>query len=151
MVRIAKHIIAVVLCLMVIGGAVDVRFYVSECMHSGNVQLAMAKDHRSCCSHDNDYDNDYDNSAPKETHEDGYFASPEDECCKVSSLSVSVSSFEVSQALKLSVDLPFVTIPGLSHFACADGGSLVTAVARAPRIADACPAPIIYLHGQLRL
>jgi hypothetical protein len=143
MVRVAKHIITVALCLLVIGGAVSVRFYVSECMHSGNVQLAMAKDHSSCCSHDD--------SAPEEPHEDGYFAALEDECCKVSSLSVSVSSFEVSQALKLSVDLPFVTIPCLLPFACADGGSLATAVARAPQIADACPAPIIYLHGQLRL
>ncbi|MDR0688588.1 MAG: hypothetical protein LBF55_07915 [Prevotellaceae bacterium] len=142
----AKHAIAAALCLLVTGGAVGVRFYVSACMHSGDVQLAMAQNHRCCCGHNDD------SAAPKEPHRDGYFASHEEDCCKTSSLSISVSHFEVSQACKLSVDLPFVTTPSIpQHFVCAGGGGLMAAVAPAPRIADAAPAPIIYLHGQLRL
>jgi hypothetical protein len=142
----AKHAIAAALCLLVTGGAVGVRFYVSACMHSGDVQLAMTQNHRCCCGHNDD------SAAPKEPHRDGYFASPEEGCCKISLLSLSVSHFEVSQACKPSVDLPFVTTPSIpQHLACAGGGSLMAAVATSPRIADAAPAPIIYLHGQLRL
>jgi hypothetical protein len=145
MLRIVKHTVTVALCLLVTGGAVGVRFYVSACMHSGDVQLAIEKNSPCCCSHDSDSD------APKTPHEDGYFTAHEDACCKTSSLTISVSHFEVSQASKLSADLPFVTIPNLLHFACADGDSRTPAVARAPQIADATPTPIIYLHGQLRL
>ncbi|MDR2813703.1 MAG: hypothetical protein LBB79_03480 [Prevotellaceae bacterium] len=145
MLRIVKHIVTVTLCLLITGGAVGVRFYVSACTHSGDVQLAMEKIPRSCCSHDSDSD------ASGEPHKDGYFVAHEEGCCKTSSLSISVSHFEVSQASKLSADLPFVTIPNLSHFACAGIGGHTTAVACAPRVADVAPTPIIYLHGQLRL
>lgn len=145
MLRIVKHTVTLALCLLITGGAVGVRVYVSACMHSGNVQLAMGKNHSSCCSHDGD------NRSPKAPHEDGYFVAHEDACCKTSSLSISVSHFEVSQASKLSADLPFVTIPNLSHLACAGGDGRAPAVARAPRIADPAPTPIIYLNGQLRL
>jgi hypothetical protein len=146
MIRIVKHIITVALCLLVTGGVVGVHFYVSACMHSGNVQLAMEKDHRSCCGHDDD------SNAPKEPHEDGYFVAHEDECCKTSSLSVSVSQFEVSQASKLHVELPFIFIPYLPCYADVAGcDSYSLTVARPPLIAVAYPLPIIYLHGQLRL
>jgi hypothetical protein len=143
MLQIVKHIVTLALCLLVTGGAVGVRFYVSACAHSGDVQLAMKKDHRRCCSRDG--------SAPQAPHRDGYLAAHEDECCKTSSLSVSVSHFEVSQASKLSVDLPFLTIPHLPHFACAAGSSHTPAAAHAPPARGDASTPIIYLHGQLRL
>lgn len=144
MLQIVKHIITLSLCLLITGGAVGVRVYVSACTHSGEVQLAMSKIHRTCCSHDDD--------APEEqSHESGYFVAHEDECCTTSSLSISVSHFKVSQASKLSVDLPFVTIPNLLHVADGGSGSLAPAAARLPRIAGVASTPVIYLHGQLRL
>jgi hypothetical protein len=149
MLQAVKHIVAVALCLLITGGAVGVRFYVSTCTHSGDVQLAMEKIPRSCCSHDSD--NSHDSNAPEASHRGGYFVAHEDDCCKTSLLSVSVSHFEVSQAGKLSVDLPFVAIPHLPHFAFAGSHSHTPAVALAPRMPGAASTPIIYLHGQLRL
>lgn len=148
MLQIAKHIVTVTLCLLITGGAVGVRLYISACTHSSDVQLALEENHPSCCSHDSDKSS----NAPQTPHEDGYFVAHEEACCKTSSLSISVSHFEVSQASMLSADLPFVTIPNLSHFACAASADSRTPVAAlAPRIADAASTPIIYLHGQLRL
>ncbi|MDR0712070.1 MAG: hypothetical protein LBF67_06985 [Prevotellaceae bacterium] len=146
MMKIVKHTITVVLCLLVTGGAVGVRFYVSACTRSGDVQLAMGKDHRSCCEHSDAGD------APGAPHKDGYFVAHEEECCKTSSLSVSVSSFEASQASKLQADFPVIFIPNLPRYADVAGcGSYLLTTAHAPLIADADPVPIIYLHGQLRL
>jgi hypothetical protein len=159
MLRIVKHTIAIVLCLLITGGGVGVRVYVSACTHSGNVQLAMEASHPGCCSHDADTDTDTDADAdadadrsyPAHPHAGGYIAAHEDACCTTSAVSISVCPFELSPSGKQLVDLPFATIPNLSHFACAAGNGGAPAIARAPRIADAASTPIIYLYGQLRL
>lgn len=151
MLRIVKHTIAIVLCLLITGGGVGVRVYVSACTHSGNVQLAMEASHPGCCSHDADTDADADRSYPAHPHAGGYIAAHEDACCTTSAVSISVCPFELSPSGKQLVDLPFATIPNLSHFACAAVADGAPAIARAPRIADAASTPIIYLYGQLRL
>ncbi|MDR1417042.1 MAG: hypothetical protein LBJ57_06450 [Prevotellaceae bacterium] len=149
MVRILKHIITVALCLLVVGGAVGVRFYVFACAHRGDLQLALEKENHGCCCHGDDDD---DSCAPKDHEGGAYLTLHEEACCKATTLFVSVSHFEVSQASKLSVELPFIFIPNSpSYCANADSRCDLPIASHAPLIADAVPVPIIYLHGQLRL
>ena len=138
MLRTLKHIAIVALCLLVVGGAVSTQVYIFVCsQHHHGTQLSLRGEHHTCCAHDHDSDEDC-------QHHDGI----ENACCKITSQTLGVSSFEVSKITRVSKVAVVAATFDVPHIC--NGCCHVVRLANSSCV-HSSHSPDIYSFGQLRL